>query len=158
MPRNQFPRHPPFSVASSFHGNPRRCAARPRAATSRISSPGPRMRLLDELASDVRHGMRALRREPAVVAGVLFSFALALGANAALLGLVRRLLVAPPPGVADAARLQRVTLAITGDDGERYTVGTTSYPAYRALAASPAFASVAAARPDTLTLGTGAAT
>ena len=116
------------------------------------------MRLLDELASDVRHAVRALAREPAVVAGVLLSFTLALGANAALLGFVHRLMVAPPPGIADAARVQRVALRVTTPDGERYAQATTSYPAFRAIAASNAFAAVAAARSDTLTFGTGAAT
>lgn len=116
------------------------------------------MRLLDDLASDVRHGLRALRREPAVVAGVLLSFTLALGANAALLGLVRRLLLAPPPGVADARAVVRVALDVTTPDRRQQTVTTTSYPAHRALAASGAFAAVGASRTDTLTFGSGEAT
>ncbi|AHG88198.1 permease [Gemmatirosa kalamazoonensis] len=109
--------------------------------------------------ADVRHALRSLRREPTLVAGVVASFALAIGANAAMLGLVRQLMLAPPPGVSDAARVSRVALRVTTADGDAYAVTTTSYPAFRALAgATSAFDAAAAVRTDTLTFGAGAAT
>ena len=107
---------------------------------------------------DLRHSIRSLRREPSLVVGVVASFAIAVGANAAMLGLVRQLMLAPPPGVHAAERVARVALDVTTADGESYTQSTTSYPAFRALAATSAFDAVAMVRTDTLTFGAGAAT
>jgi predicted permease len=107
---------------------------------------------------DVRLAIRSLRREPALVLGVIASFALAVGANAAMLGLVRQLMLAPPPGVTAAEQVARVSLRVTPRDGEPFAVSTTSYPAFRAIAHAPAFAAAAAVRTDTLTFGSGAAT
>jgi predicted permease len=65
--------------------------------------------------------LRSLSRDPALVAGVLLTFALAIGANAAMFGLVTRLMLPTPPGVADPESLARTAI-------------TTSFPAFRDIA------------------------
>jgi predicted permease len=98
-----------------------------------------------------------LRREPAFAAGVVLTFALAIGANAAMFGLVERLMLAPPPGLRDADRVVRVAERLTNPGGESFTLTTTSYPTFEAIAAvRGAFDGVAAARADTMTVGRGA--
>ncbi|MBV9878899.1 MAG: ABC transporter permease [Gemmatirosa sp.] len=118
-----------------------------------VALPGAWLR---ETARDLRHALRAFRREPAFAAGVVLTFALAIGANAAMFGLVERLMLAPPPGIRDAARVVRVAERATGGDGASFTLSTTSYPAFRAVAAIPVFDDVAAVRADSVTTGRGA--
>ena len=120
------------------------------------------MTLLSALGRDLRFAARAFRREPAFAAGVVATFALAIGANAAMVGLVERLMLAPPPGVRDAERLARVGLMYRPDDAcagrgacEPYTMTSLSYPAFRAIASSGTLAGAAAARTDTMTTGRG---
>jgi putative ABC transport system permease protein len=97
---------------------------------------------------------RALRRDPGFVATVVFTFALAIAANAAMFGLVDRLMLSPPPGIANAERVARVQLWVNQDGGESFPMTTTSYPVFRALRESTgAFASVAATRSDTMLIG-----
>jgi putative ABC transport system permease protein len=45
---------------------------------------------LHDLTRDFRHAARGIRREPAFVTGVVMTFALVIGANAAMFGLVGR--------------------------------------------------------------------
>ena len=103
---------------------------------------------------DLVSAIRALRREPGFVASVVFTFALAIAASASMFGLVDRLMLSPPPGIARAERVARLRLWITEDGGDSFAVTTTSYPVFRALRASNgAFASIAAERPDTMLVG-----
>ena len=76
--------------------------------------------MLDSLLREVRYALRSLRREPAFVAGVVATFALSIGTNAAMLGLVTRLMLAPPPGIREAERITRVGLEHTAANGESY--------------------------------------
>ncbi len=79
--------------------------------------------------------VRSLRREPVLAAAVVLTFALAIGANTVMFGLVSRLMLAAPPGVSEPDRVARLSL-------------TTSYPQYRELSAlGSAFTAVAAVRP-----------
>ena len=71
---------------------------------------------------------RALRREPGFVAIVVLTFALAIAANAAMFGLVNRLMLSPPPGIANADRVARVRLWLNEEGGESFAMSTTSYP------------------------------
>lgn len=109
------------------------------------------------LSSDVRHAARTFRREPTFVAGVVLTFALVIGTNAAMFGLVRRLMLAPPPGIQDAERVVRVGMTLTTDDGSVFTMTSTSYPTFRDLATlGSAFDGVAAVQTDSVTTGRGA--
>jgi putative ABC transport system permease protein len=115
------------------------------------------MEMLRSLADDVRYSMRSLQRHPAFVAGVVATFALAIGANAAMFGVVHRLMIAPPPGVRDADRVVKLQIAHATEDGATSTMTTTSYPLFRDVATlDRVFRDVAAVRPDTVTTGHGA--
>lgn len=93
--------------------------------------------------TSIRYAIRSLKREPLLVLGVVATFALAIGANAAMFGLVTRLMLAAPPGVADPARVGRMPM-------------TTSYPEYQRIASlRDAFAAVAAVRDFNVILGSG---
>src|SRR5262249_12466222 len=106
------------------------------------------------MARDFVFAARALRREPGFVATVVVTFALAIAANAAMFGLVDRLMLSPPPGIAHADRVARVQLWVNQDGGDSFPMSTTSYPVFRALReATGAFASAAATRSDTMLVG-----
>ena len=114
------------------------------------------MPLFTDLTRELRYAARTFRREPAFVAGVILTFGIAIGANAAMFGLVRRLMLAPPPGVREAGRVVTVGMTYATDDGGTFTMSTTSYPVYRALATlGGAFDGVAALQADSMTLGRG---
>jgi putative ABC transport system permease protein len=90
------------------------------------------------------HAVRSLRREPALVAAVVVTFALAIGANAAMFGLVSRLMLGAPPGLASPDGLARFRL-------------TTSYPRYQEVSAlTAAFTAVAATHAKKVILGAAA--
>jgi predicted permease len=113
------------------------------------------MSAFEELSRDLHHAVRGFKREPAFVAGVALTFALAIGATAAMFGLVQRLMLAPPPGIQGADRVVRVQLTYTMD-GSTVTLGSTSYPAFQAVVTlGSAFRGVAAVRFDTMTTGRG---
>ena len=115
------------------------------------------MLVFERLRYDVTYALRTLRREPGLAVGIMATFALAIGANAAMFGLVGKLLMAAPPGVRDPQTAARVLLQLDFGNGERFNAITTSYPTFRALAgAGKAFTGVAAIRRDTLTIGRGA--
>jgi hypothetical protein len=99
---------------------------------------------------------RALRREPGFVAIVVLTFALAIAANAAMFGLVNRLMLSAPPGIGNADRVARVRLCLNEEGGESFAMSTTSYPVFQELRASTAaFAAIGATRPDTMLVGRG---
>src|SRR5438045_7057896 len=92
-----------------------------------------RRTVFERLGRDVRYAARTLRREPTFVAGVVLTFALAIGANAAMFGLVTRLMLSPPPGIGDAEHVAKVRMSFFTDDGDSFTTTSTSYPTFRTL-------------------------
>ena len=111
---------------------------------------------LQDLTRDIRYAARTFRREPTFVAGVVLTFGLVIGANAAMFGLVQRLMLAPPPGVSDAGRVVRVGMTYTTEDGSIFSMSSTSYPVFQALSAlGSAFSGVAAVQADSMTTGRG---
>ncbi|HEX7937863.1 MAG TPA: ABC transporter permease [Gemmatimonadaceae bacterium] len=100
--------------------------------------------------------LRSLRREPGLVAGIVLTLALAIGVTATMLDIVTRLMLSAPPGVSTPDRVARLTLQAEGPDGERFTMSTTSYPMFRAVAErGDAFAMAAAVAPSTMVMGDG---
>src|SRR5687767_318268 len=114
------------------------------------------MSLVHDFARELRYVARTFRREPTFVAGIVLTFGLAIGANAAMFGLVQRLMLSPPPGVRDAERVVRVGMTYSSDEGGVFTMTSTSYPVFQALAAlGTTFDGVAAVQTDSVTTGRG---
>ena len=115
------------------------------------------MLILDDLRRDTGIALRSFRREPAFAAGVVLTFALAIGANATMFELVRRLMFAAPPHIENPGRVGRVLLTFSDGEREPYSVSSTSWPVFRAVSSlEGVVAGAAAMRHDTLTTGRGA--
>ena len=105
---------------------------------------------LEILADDARYALRQIRRSPGFAAAVIITFALGIGANATMFGLVDRLLLRPPAGVAAPERVFALTSAWqyrpdgagngrpASGPGELRTANqeTFSYPAYKGFRAA----------------------
>ena len=81
-----------------------------RAMTSSAVLQHERHRL-DALALDFRYAVRGLRRSPGFAIAVILTLGLGIGANAAMFGLLDRLLLRPPEHVRDAGQVRRVYLS-----------------------------------------------
>jgi predicted permease len=73
--------------------------------------------VVETTLGDLRYALRGLRARPAFTAGVVLTLGLGIGANAAMFGIVDRLLFRAPPFLESAERVHRVYLVWT-DDGE----------------------------------------
>ena len=86
--------------------------------------------LAEQLWRDLRHVIRGLRARPVFTIGVAGTLALGIGANAAMFGIVDRLMFRDPAGLREPARVRRVYLQWT-EDGERRTDRNMAFPRYR---------------------------
>ena len=84
---------------------------------------------VEDLASDLRIALRTFARTPTVTVVVLLTFALGIGVNTAMFGVVDALLLRPPAYLRDAARVHRVYFQSVRDGVER-TQGFTSVGRY----------------------------
>jgi len=82
--------------------------------------------LLEDVAVDVRLAFRALRKSPGFAAAVIVTLGLGIGANAAMFGVVDRLMFRPYAYLRDAGTVHRVYLRST----YRETTTTSSYTEY----------------------------
>jgi macrolide transport system ATP-binding/permease protein len=80
---------------------------------------------MDALLQDLRFALRSFRRTPGVIAVIVLSLGLAIGANATVYTWMEALLFHPLPAVPQADRL--VSVATATPDGEDWSL---SYPAY----------------------------
>ena len=113
---------------------------------------------LDTVAQDIRYALRGLRREPAFTGFAIATLALGIGANAAMFGVVDRLLVRGPDHVRDPERLVRFTATLTRSGVGEVTHATLGYVMYDNLlkSGSPIFEGYAAYTSDgQFTLGRG---
>ena len=111
---------------------------------------------LDDARSDLGYAARTLVRQRGFAFVVVLTFALGIGANATMFGVIDRLLLQPPPHVRDAAgvlELNRVQIV----DGKQVFDAGLQYPMYPLLRAdTAAFRDVAASSfTTTQSLGTG---
>jgi hypothetical protein len=81
--------------------------------------------LLDDLARDVRHGIRFLRRNPTFAGAAVISLALGIGANSAMFSIVDAELLRPLP-VPDAGAV--VTVSAGGAEDRGRGVSYPNYP------------------------------
>jgi hypothetical protein len=81
-------------------------------------------RWLDELFQDLRHAMRALRKQWKVAAVAIFSLTIAMSLGIVSLSVSNTLLLLPPPGT-DTGRLVAIHSRTAGED-----IGEISYPDY----------------------------
>ena len=88
---------------------------------------------LDALKQDIRYALRGLRAKPGFAAAVVVTLALGIGANAAMFGIVDRLLFRPPPLLKDPETAHRIYLYRTNRGTER-PGGVSQYSRYRDLA------------------------
>lgn len=86
--------------------------------------------LLEQVWGDVRHAIRTLRARPVFTIGVAGTLALGIGANAAMFGIVDRLMFRDPNGLREPARVHRVHLQWT-QDGERRSDRNVQFPRFR---------------------------
>jgi hypothetical protein len=94
--------------------------------------------------NDVRYAARTLRRQRGFAFVAVVTFALGIGANATMFGVIDRLLLQPPPGVADASSLGVVSV-VDPSTGRAHRTNL-HYPLIAALLAdSAAFTEAAGA-------------
>ncbi len=110
------------------------------------------------VAGEWRLAWRNLRRSPGYAAVVIGTLGLAIGANATMFGVVDRLLLRPPSGIAAPDEVRRVTVARWTENRLSDPWDAISYPAFTYLRDNTAsFAQVAAATPASFSVGNGAA-
>jgi putative ABC transport system permease protein len=78
---------------------------------------------IEALWLDARLTVRGLRRNPVFTAGVMLTFALGVGANAAMFSLIDRMMLRPPALMRDPANVHRVYMYRTLDGVESETGG-----------------------------------
>jgi putative ABC transport system permease protein len=78
---------------------------------------------LDHLLRDVRYALRGLRRSPGFTATVVLTLGLGIGANAAMFGVIDRLMFRPYPYLRDPSRVHRVYLQSTDREQTRIFSG-----------------------------------
>ncbi|HKN66884.1 MAG TPA: ADOP family duplicated permease [Gemmatimonadaceae bacterium] len=105
------------------------------------------------LRSDLSYALRQLRRAPGFTLTVLFAFALGIGANATMFGIVDELLLRPPAHVRSPNEIVALVAGTTQDGfGQR----TLNFPVFAAIRGhSAGFSEVAAAAAVSVPFGRG---
>jgi predicted permease len=80
----------------------------------------------DHARQDLRYALRGLARSPGFTITVALTFALGVGANAAVFSIVEPLLLRTPPGLVAPGRLHRIYHGNAGDVGQNFSGATYS--------------------------------
>ena len=110
---------------------------------------------LEALWQDARVTVRGLRRNPAFTAGVMLTFALGVGANAAMFSLIDRMMIRPPALMRDPASVHRVYMYRTANGVESETGGQYARNADIARWTTNSFSAVAMHSTRQLAVGVG---
>jgi predicted permease len=112
---------------------------------------------VESLTQDIAYAMRGVRRKPGFAVAVAMTLALGIGANAAMFGIIDRLLFRPPAGIRDAESTHRVYLTQTYRGNAR-TIGVMQYARFIDLATrTRSFDQVAAFSIRNIAIGVGEA-
>jgi putative ABC transport system permease protein len=112
---------------------------------------------LENLKRDIAYAIRGLRNKPGFTLAVVATLALGIGANAAMFGIVDRLLFRPPPLLKDPATAHRIYFFQTFRGKERVCCGG-QYARYRDMVTlTKSFSSVAGYTQRDLAVGVGEA-
>jgi len=110
---------------------------------------------LESLVQDLKYAVRGLRAKPGFAIAVIATIALGIGANAAMFGIVDRLLFRPPPLMKDPATAHRVYKFSTFRGKERAS-GGGQFAFYKDLERwTTSFSDVAGYTPRDLAVGVG---
>jgi predicted permease len=86
-----------------------------------VAARSKRVAVLEALGQDLRYLFRGMTRSPGFTVAVVLTLALGIGANATMFGIIDRLLLSPPSGVADPESVVRLQIdrvsPFTGDRG-----------------------------------------
>lgn len=118
-----------------------------------------RRRLGEQLAAvrdHVRYALRRMARAPGLTLAVVLTFALGIGANATMFGIVDRLLLRAPAHIVDPESVKRlVSEYMSPVTGSLEIDVVVAYPDYLDFAGASSFSAVAGYTGRTLTLGEG---
>ena len=99
---------------------------------------------LDTLHQSIGYAMRSLARSPALSLGIVLTFALGIGANAIMYGIVDRLFLSAPAHIAQPDQVKRLYVSYyAASAGKRISNSTISYPEYRELQQARGFEAIA---------------
>ncbi|HKS07116.1 MAG TPA: ADOP family duplicated permease [Gemmatimonadaceae bacterium] len=112
---------------------------------------------LEAVMQDVKYAVRALRRTPALTAGIMITFALGIGVYSAAFSMIDRLMFRPPPSLIDPSSVHRVRFYRNNNErGEQET--WVPHIRYAEIASSIArFSNVAAFASQPIAIGKGVA-
>ncbi|MEP7347458.1 MAG: ABC transporter permease, partial [Gemmatimonadaceae bacterium] len=111
----------------------------------------------DALRGDLVYALRGLRRSPGFAFTVIATLAVGIGVNAAMFGIVDKLLLRPAPHLVNAETLRSLYYRVTFKSMGTFTGDSRGYPDYLDLARDGhSFAAVAAYYPTSLSVGKGA--
>ena len=111
---------------------------------------------VETLFQDLRYAIRMVRRAPVWPRSSIVTIAIGVGAATSMFSILRNLLLAPPPHVAEPDNVFRLHQVFPKDDGSESVFVGTSYPLYELLASRAAsLNAVAAYSSAELAVGTG---
>ena len=111
----------------------------------------------DRLRQDVSYALRGLRRSPGFTAAVIITLGLGIGANAALFGVIDRMMLRPPAYLRDPGQVNRVYLFFTQFGRRDAPNPNVSHSLYNDIAnATTSFDQAVGFREASAIVGTGA--